>query len=123
MNRGEKGDKTRRSAGSGFSQQGASAHPERSLEDSHLQRVCRTDRFKKAFLNLEDKTIQKRVLKALLLLDSNPQHPSLQIKRIQGTEGIWEARVTDKYRMTFEIKEGKYFLRNVDNHDECLKNP
>jgi mRNA-degrading endonuclease RelE of RelBE toxin-antitoxin system len=113
MNRGEKGDKTRRSAGSGFSQQGASAHPERSLEDSHLQRVCRTDRFKKAFLNLEDKTIQKRVLKALLLLDSNLQHPSLQIKGVQGTEGIWEARVTDKYRMTFEIKEGKCILRNL----------
>lgn len=81
-----------------------------------------TARFESAFKSLERST-QKKVLKALLLLDSDLHHPSLQVKQIQGTAGIYEARVDRRYRMTFELQDDKRIMRNVDNHDACLRDP
>ncbi len=81
-----------------------------------------TGRFEKAFKSL-NKAIQRKVLRALLLLDENPRHPSLQIKRVQGTEGIWEARVDLQYRLTFQMMGEDKILRNVDSHDKCLRKP
>ena len=47
---------------------------------------------------------------------------------MQGRDGIGEARIDQKYRFTFhyeKLGQGEILcvLRNVDNHDECLKNP
>ena len=81
-----------------------------------------TSRFKKAYQQLP-KNIQGKVKKALRLLDENPRHPSLRVKRIQGTDKIFEGRVDLKYRFSFEFENEDVVLRNVDNHDECLKNP
>jgi len=67
--------------------------------------------------------IRKKVKKALMLLDANPRHPSLQVHPIKGTDGIYEARIDQKYRMSFQFDGENKVLRNVDNHDECLKNP
>ena len=54
-------------------------------------------------------------------------NPSLVVKKVQGYPGVWEARVDIKYRLTFQYEQKKdetiYILRNIDNHDECLKNP
>lgn len=44
-------------------------------------------------------------------------------KRIQGTPDIWEARVTMKYRLTFQIHDGSLYLRVVGDHDKTLKKP
>ena len=87
----------------------------------------RTERFRKAFRSLPA-NIQSKTLKALALFGQNQRHPSLQIKKMQGRDGIWEARIDDKYRFTFHYEKGGQeeilcVLRNVDNHDECLKNP
>jgi mRNA-degrading endonuclease RelE of RelBE toxin-antitoxin system len=67
--------------------------------------------------------IQKKVQKALQLLDENPQHPSVRVKKIQGTANIYEGRIDRKYRFSFEFDEEDKIVRNVDNHDDCLKNP
>jgi mRNA-degrading endonuclease RelE of RelBE toxin-antitoxin system len=86
----------------------------------------RTERFKKAFRALPE-PVREKAVKALQLLAENPRHPSLQVKKIRGTENIWEARVDQKYRFTFQVerknKQTIIFLRNIDNHDDCLKNP
>jgi mRNA-degrading endonuclease YafQ of YafQ-DinJ toxin-antitoxin module len=54
-------------------------------------------------------------------------YPSLVVKKVQGYTGVWEARVDIKYRLTFQVEQedGETIctLRNIDNHDECLKNP
>lgn len=81
-----------------------------------------TNRFKKAYQRLPP-TIKNIVKKALRLLVENPKHPSLHIKRIQGTDKIFEGRIDLKYRFSFEYDNEDILLRNVDNHDECLKNP
>lgn len=81
-----------------------------------------TNRFKKAYQRLPQ-TIQNKVKKALRLLAENPKHPSLYIKRIQGTDKIFEGRIDLQYRFSFEYDNEDILLRNVDNHGECLKKP
>jgi mRNA-degrading endonuclease RelE of RelBE toxin-antitoxin system len=56
-------------------------------------------------------------------LAANFRHPSLHTKRIQGTDGIWEARVDYSYRLSFEIVDETIYLRVVGNHDDVLKKP
>ena len=66
--------------------------------------------------------VQKATDKQLGLLLSNPQHPSLNIKKMQDPRDIWEGRVTESYRFTFQIEGDTYILRKVGTHD-ILKNP
>jgi mRNA interferase RelE/StbE len=86
----------------------------------------RTERFKRAFQALP-KGVQKKTVRALRLLAIDAFYPSLVVKKIEGYPDVWEARVDIKYRMTFHYarQDGNTVcvLRNVDNHDECLKNP
>jgi mRNA-degrading endonuclease RelE of RelBE toxin-antitoxin system len=81
-----------------------------------------TRRFERTFSDLPDEDAE-RVRKALRLLAENPRHPSLQAKRIQGTEGIWEARAGLAIRLTYETRSDLIILRNVGLHDATLKKP
>jgi plasmid maintenance system killer protein len=53
----------------------------------------------------------------------------LGVKKMQEYQGVWEGRIDQQYRFTFhyerhpESDETICVFRNVDNHDECLKNP
>jgi len=82
----------------------------------------RTSRFKRAVKKL---TIQdrERLAKALVLYEGDPAHPSLGVKRIQGTKGIWEGRASDAVRFTFEKIDDGILLRNVGAHDPTLRRP
>jgi mRNA-degrading endonuclease RelE of RelBE toxin-antitoxin system len=85
-----------------------------------------SNRFAKHYHDL-DVTDQARVDRALNLLEANWKHPSLHVKKVQGHEGVWEARVSQALRLTFQI-EGKHqgldvcLLRTVGSHS-ILKNP
>lgn len=81
----------------------------------------RLDSFKKDFGNLPPE-IQKWVDKQLIFLVQNPHHPSLHTKKMNDQREIWEARVTESYRFTFQIEKDIYILRRVGTHD-ILKNP
>jgi mRNA interferase RelE/StbE len=81
-----------------------------------------TDRFQRAYNDLTDQDAE-RVKKALRLLVENPRHPSLRVKRVQGTDRIWEARASLSIRLTFEMQGDLIVLRNVGAHDEMLKKP
>ncbi|MBI4267764.1 MAG: hypothetical protein HY662_03160 [Chloroflexi bacterium] len=81
-----------------------------------------TERFAKQYERLPN-TLQRKVDKALHLLDADFRHSGLRSHPVEGLEGVFEAYVDAKYRMTF-VRYGNVFLmRNVDNHDECLRNP
>jgi len=82
----------------------------------------RTTRFKRAAKKLTAQD-HERVAKALLLYETNPAHPSLGVKRIQGTADIWEGRASDSIRFTFQKFDGGILLRNVGAHDPTLKRP
>ena len=86
-------------------------------------RLTRTERFKKSVLELEEKTREK-LKKQLRHLMSDPRHPALQVKKIKGTRSIFEARVNDFYRFTFEFGEDhEIILRVIGPHNSTLKNP
>jgi len=85
-------------------------------------RFLLTGRFREAYRSLPD-PLRKKADKAIRLLAENPRHPSLHLKKIQGTPGVWEARVDRSYRMTIEIHADAYILRNIGKHDDTLGNP
>ncbi len=82
-----------------------------------------TERFEQDFVRLPPE-IQKKVLKALRLLAENPRHPSLQTKPIQGARGLYEARIDQSYRMTYQrMPNDKLLIRTAGKHEATLKNP
>ena len=85
-------------------------------------KIARTARFKKAWqeLSKEEKALGR---KALRNLAADLRYPALRVKKMQGVEHIWEARVSRSLRMTFEIEGDTIVLRNIGRHDETLERP
>jgi len=81
-----------------------------------------TERFAEAYAELPS-YIQKKVDKALRLLDADFGHPSLRTRPIEGTQGIYEARVDLKHRMTCEREGDRLIMRIVGEHDKTLARP
>jgi len=78
-------------------------------------RLLFTKTFVRDYRRLPD-DMQKIVDKQLELLLLNPQHPSLNTKKMNDPRAIWEARVTAGYRFTFQIQGDVYVLRKVGTH-------
>ena len=85
-------------------------------------KVARTERFKRAYRKLAEHE-KVRVKKSIVQLLENRNHPGLRVKRIKGTDYIWEMRAGRDIRITFEVSEDVYILRNVGHHDTTLKRP
>ena len=83
--------------------------------------LLRTERFKKDFKRLPTE-IQERTGKALELFVSNSRHPSLHVKKMEGAPDIWELRVSDNYRITFQFVQEGVLLRRVGTH-HVLRQP
>ncbi|HET8568187.1 MAG TPA: hypothetical protein VFM93_04305 [Candidatus Limnocylindria bacterium] len=82
----------------------------------------RSDRYFRSYRKLTADE-KERVRKALRLLESDMRHPSLRVKRLQGTAGIWSARASNELRITFEPIPGGIRLRAVGRHDATLRSP
>ena len=85
-------------------------------------RLILTNRIQKAYQSLTADD-QGRVQKAIRLMSGDLRHPGLRVKRIKGTQGIWEARASKSLRITFETEGNALILRNVGHHDQTLKKP
>jgi mRNA interferase RelE/StbE len=70
------------------------------------------------------KEVKEQLLKKLLYLETNINHPSLRAKKIQGYEDIWEVSITMTYRITFhrDIVHKIICLRRIGTH-AILKKP
>lgn len=66
--------------------------------------------------------IQKRLDKKLFLLLENFKHPSLRTRKMKGYFGIWEGRITQNYRFTFQVEKDGYLMRRAGSHS-ILENP
>ena len=85
-------------------------------------RIARTDNFKRAWKQLteEQKALAQKSIENLI---ADMRYPALRVKKIKGTENIWEARVSRSLRMTFQIEGDIIILRNIGQHDETLGRP
>jgi mRNA-degrading endonuclease RelE of RelBE toxin-antitoxin system len=73
-------------------------------------------RFKKEYLSLP-KEIQQAFDDKLQLFLGDMSHPSLRVKRIQGTKDRWEGSVTKKYRFTFQFSDETILFRAIGTHN------
>ena len=71
-------------------------------------------------LTEKQKALPRKAIKNLI---TDMRYPALRIKKIKGTENIWEARVSRSLRMTFHVETDTIILRNVGQHDETLERP
>ena len=71
--------------------------------------------FKRDYKGLPE-NLQELIDKQIINLLSNPKHPSLRLKKMEGHKFIYETRITKGYRMTFQIVNDTYLLRRVGTH-------
>jgi len=78
--------------------------------------ISTTKKFDKKFKKLSSKT-QKAFQKQIGFLLSGNNHPSLNLKKMQGQINIWECRINKSYRFTFQINQKMIILRTIGTHD------
>ncbi len=69
----------------------------------------------KQYLSLP-KLIQKKADKQFAYLLENNQHPSLNIKKYQGFEDLWQGRIDKGYRFYFYIIDPDYIIISIIKH-------
>jgi mRNA-degrading endonuclease RelE of RelBE toxin-antitoxin system len=85
-----------------------------------MREIVFTRTFERLFKRLP-KRIRDETYEKLALFLEDPAHPSLRVKRIRGTERIWEMSITMNYRLTFEVDEERMLLRRIGTHDVLRK--
>jgi len=79
-----------------------------------------TDRFHKSYKSLSADE-KKQTMKKLALLAENPMHPSLRVKRIQGTEDLFECSVNMDIRIIWYYEGDKLIILLDIGHHDILK--
>lgn len=77
-----------------------------------------SSKFKKQYNKLHP-VLRKKFDKQLTLLLSNPDHPSLQRKKKQGSE-LFEARLDYHNRFVYKIVYDEIWFYAIGPHDEGL---
>lgn len=73
---------------------------------------------RRAARDLDDLTprLQQTVRKQLELLANNLRHPSLQAKKYDESNDLWQGRVNRSYRFYFRILEETYWIIRIIPH-------
>ena len=78
--------------------------------------------FKKRFKKKSEE-LRAAIKECVQRLGDNPYHPGLNTHKVRGTQGVWEAYVDDKNRVTFHYEDGGIVMRNNCNHDIIKRSP
>jgi len=79
-----------------------------------------SEKFKKGYKKLP-KEIQERFNEKLTLFLNDMSHPSLRVKRLQGTMDRWEGSISESYRFTFEFQKDTVIFRVIGTHDILIR--
>lgn len=60
--------------------------------------------------------LQKKTRKQFEYLLEDFRHPSLNAKKYQGGENLWQARIDKGYRFYFHVIEPDYIIISIINH-------
>ena len=86
-----------------------------------MLKITFTDRFQKHYKSLTE-TEKNQFKNKLSVFAKNPTHPSLRVKKIQGTNGLFEFSVNMDIRVIW-FYEGESLVALVDiGHHDNLKN-
>jgi len=87
------------------------------------RRFRATRKFDKQFKSLDNKT-NKQALKAIEIFMTDPSHPSLRYKKLQGTNNFYEKSVNMSVRIIIEVTSESQDQINtffvIGTHDEVL---
>jgi len=87
------------------------------------RRFQSTRKFDKQFKQLDSK-VSKQAQKAIELFISDPSHPSLRYKKIQGTDNFYEISVNMSVRIIIEVTSEANDQINtlyiIGTHDDVL---
>lgn len=86
---------------------------------AQLISVVFTEKSKRDFQSLPA-SLQKRTQKKLLLLEANMFHPSLRVKKMQGSTDYWEGSISMQYRFVFKKQEDVLTILRIGPHDTGL---
>lgn len=64
--------------------------------------------------------IRKKALRQMRFLTASMRYPSLRVKKMAGSQSVWEARIDYHYRMTFQKDNDTLIIRKFGPHDEGL---
>lgn len=78
-------------------------------------KVSLTDKATKQYLALP-LVLQKKADKQFTFLITDIRHPSLDIKKYQGQENLWQGRIDKGYRFYFHIIDPNYIVISIINH-------
>lgn len=62
-------------------------------------------------------SMQVAIKECISRLVTNARHPGLNVHRVQGSRGVWEAYIDSGNRLTFEYEGDTIVLLNHCNHD------
>jgi mRNA-degrading endonuclease RelE of RelBE toxin-antitoxin system len=77
-------------------------------------------RFRKQYKTLPQE-IRQAFNEKLTLFLADLLHPSIRVKKIQGTHDRWEGSVTMKYRFTIQFEGETVVFRTIGTHDILLR--
>ena len=83
-------------------------------------KIVETPVFKFYLKKVKDENIIKRIEKVKEILLENPNHPSLQFKKIscKKEKSRYSIRVNQNYRILFNKENDIYFFHCICSHDE-----
>ena len=68
--------------------------------------------------------MQGAIARTIQRLADDPRYPGLNVHRVEGYDGVWEAYVDQANRLTFHYgDDGGIVLRNHCNHDIIRRSP
>lgn len=79
------------------------------------------DSFKRE-LDAKPPALAGAIVECVVRLGENMRHPGLRTHKMRGRDGVFEAYVDQKNRVTFHYEAGGIVMRKHCNHD-ILKNP
>jgi mRNA-degrading endonuclease RelE of RelBE toxin-antitoxin system len=79
-------------------------------------KFVRTKPFLKQYLALSP-PVRKKVDKKLLHLLQDIRHPGLSVRKMVNQDNIWEARIDEHTRVTFQWVDETVILRRVGTHE------
>lgn len=78
-------------------------------------KVHLTERFRKSY-KAAPRQVQKAFDKQARLLVQNLRHPSLRAKKYDEAQEVWQARVTQAWRLYFTIEGDTYKIIGLTRH-------